>query len=46
MFRKNFNVFWLALFFVMASALLAEAATKVPDFILRSVPEKQEININ
>jgi thiol-disulfide isomerase/thioredoxin len=43
--RRNLRVFMLALLFVLANGSLAQAAAQVPDFILKSVPEKKEINI-
>lgn len=44
-YKKKLNLFLLSLIIVMASFVVAQAATKVPDFILRSVPDKKEINI-
>ena len=44
-YRRCLKVFMLALLFVLATGVLVQAATKVPDFILQSVPEKIEINI-
>lgn len=42
---KKSTVMLLACFIVLVSGMWAQAATKVPDFILRSVPEQKEINI-
>jgi len=42
---RRVRVFWLAFLFLLATGVLAQAAPKVPDFILQSVPEKKEINI-
>nr|MBF0223210.1 TlpA family protein disulfide reductase [Desulfobulbaceae bacterium] len=44
-YKKNLRVFLLVFLMVLASNMVAQAATKVPDFILRSVPDKKEINI-
>ena len=43
--KKKITLQILAFLMVLFSASMASAATKVPDFILKSVPEKKEINI-